>query len=64
MKKRYNPFTGTLDYIGDSGGSGTGLTIKDVVHSILLDSDETATLPVASILFDNDSILYNDDGEL
>jgi hypothetical protein len=64
MKKRFNPFTGTLDYVGDGGGGGSSLTIKDVVDAILLDSDETATLPVASILFDNDSILYNDDGEL
>lgn len=64
MKKRFNLFTGTLDYVGDGGGAGSGITIKEAVHAILLDSDETATLPVASILFDNDSILYNDDGEL
>ena len=64
MKKRFNPFTGTLDYIGDSTGGGSTLTISDVVKSILLDSNDTLTNPVASILFDDDSILFHDDGEL
>jgi hypothetical protein len=65
MKKRLNIFTGTLDYIGDgSGGGGSGLTVKDVLDAILLDSNDTLTNPVASILFDDDSILYHDDGEL
>lgn len=62
MKKRFNPFTGTLDYLGD--GSGSGLSIKNVLDAILLDSDQTLPMPVASILFDDDSILYHDDGEL
>lgn len=64
MKKRFNPFTGTLDYIGDGSGGGSTLTISDVVKSILLDSNDTLTNPVASILFDDDSILFHDDGEL
>lgn len=58
----FNPFTGKLDFKG-SGGTGT-LTIKDVVKSILVESDETLDLPLAAILFDDDSILFNDDGEL
>lgn len=65
MKKRLNIFTGTLDYIGENGGGGGGgLTLQEVFDAILLDSDQSIEMPVASILFDADSILYNDDGEL
>lgn len=34
---------------------------KDILKSILLDSNETLEFPVASILFDRDSILFHDD---
>ena len=63
MKKRLNIFTGTLDYIGENGGGG-GITIHEMINAILLDSDQSIEMPVASILFDADSILYHDDGEL
>lgn len=65
MKKKFNIFTGTLDIVGDStGGGGSSITVKDVLDAILLDSNDTLSNPVASILFDDDSILYHDDGEL
>ena len=38
------------------------LTRQQVISSILLDSDQTLAFPVSSILFDDVSILYNDDG--
>jgi hypothetical protein len=55
---KFNPITGALDLVNSS------LTIKETLEGILLDSDSSATLPVASILFDEDSILYHDDEEL
>lgn len=38
--------------------------IKEVIKSILVESNQTLDLPVAAILFDADSILYNADEEL
>ena len=60
MAFKFNPLTGQLDLVG---GTST-LTIKEVIKSILLDSKQDIALPIASIIFDADSILYNDDGEL
>jgi hypothetical protein len=56
---KFNPLTGLLDLVNSS----TTVTISGVIQSILLDSTPDATYPVASILFDADSILYNDDSE-
>lgn len=60
MSVVFNPFTGTLDF----KGSGTSITKKDVIKAILVESNMTLDLPVAAILFDADSILFNDDEEL
>lgn len=62
MSITFNPFTGRLDFTGQ-GGASTTLTKKDVIKSILVESNQALTLPIASILFDEDSILYNDDEE-
>ena len=62
MAFKFNPLTGELDLVGVS--SGSSITITTVLKSVLLDSDADAPFPVASILFDADSILFNDDGEL
>ena len=61
MSVVFNPFTGTFDFTG-SGGST--LTKKQVIKAILVESNQNLDLPVAAILFDNDSILFNDDEEL
>lgn len=63
MSITFNPFTGTLDFTG-TGGTGSTITKKDVIKSILVESNQSLTLPIASILFDDDSILFNDDEEL
>ena len=55
MKFKFNPFTGTFDVVNDP------LTKPQVIKAILLDSAEDIMFPVASILFDDDSILF--DGE-
>lgn len=60
MSVTYNPFTGKFDFVGTGGSS---ITKKDVIKSILVESNQTLALPVASILFDDDSILYHDDDE-
>jgi hypothetical protein len=63
MSVVFNPFTGTFDFTG-SGGGGSTLTKKQVIKAILVESNQNLDLPVAAILFDNDSILFNDDEEL
>lgn len=57
MGWRFDPVTQSLVLIDeiDSGSK------RDILKSILLESDETLTMPKASILFDKDSILYQDD---
>ena len=55
MQVKLNPITGLFDVVL------TPLSKSDFVKAILLDSDTTITFPVASILFDEDSILFNDD---
>jgi len=62
MSITFNPFTGRLDFTGQ-GGTGSTLTKKDVIKAILVESNQTLELPVAAILFDDDSILYNDDSQ-
>ncbi len=58
MAWKYNPFTGTLDQTGTT-------SISNIVRAILVESDETATpFTTASIIFDENSILYNDDNEV
>lgn len=59
MGFKFNPITGKLDLTESSSVSKSA-----IIKSILVDSDETLTLPVAEILFDDDSILFNDDEEL
>lgn len=63
MPFKFNPLTGQLDYYETSTGGGATLTKKEVIQSILLDKDETAlpSQPLISIIFDEDSILINDD---
>jgi hypothetical protein len=53
----FNPFTGNFDFVGK------GLSKSDIIKSILVESNQSIPLPVAAILFDEDSILYNDDDE-
>lgn len=55
MPYKFNPLTGKLDYYE------TSITKKELVSTILVESNETLELPKAEILFDDDSILYNDD---
>ena len=54
---KYNPSTGKLDLV-------ESLTVGEVIGSILIESNETLTFPKAEILYDEDSILYNDDEEI
>lgn len=61
MSVVFNPFTGTLDF---KGSVGISITKKEVIKAILVESNMTLDLPVAAILFDADSILFNDDEEL
>jgi hypothetical protein len=62
MSYKFNPFTGKLDKVS----SEIQLTISSVIKSILLDKNESAlpSEPYISILFDEDSILFNDDEAL
>lgn len=62
MPFKFNPLTGQLDYYESNTGGAT-LTKKEIIQSILLDKDETAlpAQPLISIIFDEDSILINDD---
>lgn len=58
MAFKFNILTGKLDLVESSGG----ITIQDAVKALLIDSDQaTPYLPVASLMFDEDSVLYNDD---
>lgn len=61
MAYKFNPFTGTLDYYETA--TGTNLTIQSVLKSILIERSDIPLqeFPLMSILFDEDSILYNDD---
>lgn len=61
MAYKFNPFTGTLDYFEISAGSN--LTIQTVLRSILIERNDIPLqdFPLMSILFDDDSILFNDD---
>lgn len=59
MSVTYNPFTGKFDFTGQS----QQVSKKDIIKSILVESNQSISLPVAAILFDEDSILYNDDNE-
>lgn len=56
VKYVLNPFTGQFDAI-------TPVNISDIIHSILLDKNEQPATgrPYIEILFDEDSILFNDD---
>jgi acid phosphatase class B len=60
LKLVFNPFTGELDYVSKT------LTRQQVISSILLDKDEQSLPGQAQIqiLFDEDTILYNDDEAL
>jgi hypothetical protein len=62
MSYKFNPFTGKLDKVS----SEIQLTISSVIKSILLDKNESALPgePYISIIFDEDSILFNDDEAL
>lgn len=59
MSLTFNPFTGKLDFLGN----GSSVTKKEIIKAILVESNQSLEMPVASILFDDDSILYNDDDE-
>ena len=61
----FNPFTGKFDYVGSTTVVST-LTIQSVLSSILLDKDEQALPGTAQIqiLFDEDTLLFSDDGAL
>jgi hypothetical protein len=59
MAFKFNPLTGKLDLVR------APLTKGEIIQSILLDKDENAAPENAyiEILFDEDSILFNDDNE-
>lgn len=57
MAFKFNALTGKLDLYND-------ISIQEVLKSILIESDETLALLKAEILFDEDSILYNEDGAI
>ncbi len=54
LKFVFNPFTGTFDQVA------VPLTKKDIINGILLEKYDSE--PIPTILFDEDSILYEDDG--
>jgi len=56
---KFNPFTGNFDLVGSKSSKA-----KDVIKKILVESNQSIDLPKAEILFDEDSILFNDDSEL
>jgi hypothetical protein len=60
MSMTYNPFTGKFDFVGNC----QEIKKKDIIKAILVESNQSIALPVAAILFDDDSILFNDDEEL
>lgn len=51
----FNPFTGKLDYVNKSTSK------SDIVKMFLIDSRQDIEFHVSSLLFDEDSVLYNDD---
>lgn len=55
MAFKFNPLTGTFDIVAPA------FSKSEIVKSILLSSDYTIENPVASIIFDEDSILFHDD---
>lgn len=64
MPYKFNPFTGNLDYYEIAEGGGSTTTKQEIIDAILVNSDETGTVPVVSVLCDSASVLYNDDEEL
>jgi choline kinase len=58
MTFRLNPLTGLLDLVNPV------VTKSDMIKAILLNSDYTVENPIASIIFDEDSILFHDDEAL
>lgn len=63
MAFKFNPFTGTFDIVG-SGSAG--LSLSDIVKAFLVEKDEAPLpgTPQITLLFDEDSILFNDDEAL
>jgi hypothetical protein len=56
MKYVFNPFTGNFDQVIEP------LTRQEVIKSIAIEIDDSVIpLGTADILFDEDSILYQDD---
>lgn len=51
----FNPFTGRFDYVSSA------ISKKEIAQMFLIDSKQDTDFPVASLLFDDDSVLYNDD---
>ena len=58
MQLKLNPITGLFDLVPSP------VTKSSIIKAILVESDMTLAMPVASILFDEDSILFNDDEEV
>jgi hypothetical protein len=58
QKLVFNPFTSNFDYVEES------LSKAEIAKLFLLDSNQAIPYPVASFIFDEDSVLYNDDEEL
>ena len=63
MGFKFNPLTGLLEIVGESISESV-ISKKEIIRSVLLESRQDSEFPVAMILFDIDSILYNDDEEL
>lgn len=62
MPYKFNPLTGALDYYEVS--SSADKISKKTIKAILIESTYDVDEKKANILFDSDSILYNDDEEL
>jgi hypothetical protein len=56
MSWKYDPYNDNLQFV-----PVPEVKVKNFIKAILLDSKQDVEFPVASILFDVDSILYNDD---
>lgn len=55
MSYVFNPFTGTLDRVEI-------VTTKEILQNVLLEANQVNGYDQMCLLFDEDSILYNDEG--
>lgn len=57
MGWKIDPFSLSLVFVGSS----SSVSKKEIIKSLLIESNENLDLPKAEFVFDHDSVLYHDD---